>query len=168
MEFNQTNNNAGDVVNVRMAKWDCDMTQGHTQCCAMYKRGADSGSLNCGLRRGHEGSHLTYNGCGGKDEDQRRWRMPSLPQQLLSLNLGPLPEIEPDSEFVILRRYLKKILSLTWENGEWCDKGSWQFVVYAAMIRGNFIEGELDSHGYVNGIDIEKADQLILAAIKEL
>ncbi len=67
--------------------------------------------------------------------------------------------------------YLCLLLLTLWQEADgFSGKGpfgnsDWQFEVYAALIRGGLIEGEIDEDGYIVTVDDEAADFLIEEAI---
>ena len=71
---------------------------------------------------------------------------------------------------VTLKQYFILLAQTVWKEGEefsgkrpW-GNSSWQYEVYAAMIKNGF-EGKLDSYGGVEKIDTRAADEAIVAAI---
>lgn len=73
-----------------------------------------------------------------------------------------------------VRDYLIALLRQVWTEKE-CFSGkrpfgnsSWQYEVYVPLMKAGLIEGKLDEDGYVEEMDTDKADELILAAIDRL
>jgi hypothetical protein len=73
-----------------------------------------------------------------------------------------------------VQEYLKRLLARLWIEGESFNgkrpfgDSSWQWVIYAAMVRENFVYGLLDDNGFVDEIDMVMADDLMMQAIEEL
>lgn len=70
--------------------------------------------------------------------------------------------------------YLYMLLRTLWREGENFNgkrpfgSSSWQYPVYAALIREGFVKGELDEDGCVKSMDTEEADDLIGEIINRL
>lgn len=68
--------------------------------------------------------------------------------------------------------YLKELLSALWLECECFSgkrpfgDGAWQYPVYIALIKGEYVDGRLDEDGYVEFLDTKEADDLIVGAIK--
>lgn len=75
---------------------------------------------------------------------------------------------------VTLREYLGALLLTLWAEGSnFSGKrpfgfSSWQFDVYAGLIKAGYIEGSLDEDGYVEDVDVAAADALVLATARTL
>jgi len=73
-----------------------------------------------------------------------------------------------------IRDYLKALLRQLWtEEAGFSGKrpfgnGSWQYTVYAALIREGYVYGILDDDGSVDEVDMVMADDLMMQAIEEL
>ena len=71
-----------------------------------------------------------------------------------------------------VRQYFHILLRNLWaEAGEFSGKrpfgnGSWQYDIYAVLIRNGFIEGKLDEDGYVEAINYKMANAYIQNLIK--
>lgn len=91
--------------------------------------------------------------------------------KLLGLRMTDSDEGE---KLVTLKQYLIKLLTTLWREAENFSgkrpfgNSGWQYYVYVAMIRGGLVPGKLDENGYVEEIDTEAADKLILEAIESL
>lgn len=91
------------------------------------------------------------------------------PQQLLDL---PLPE--NDSGASTVRGYLAALLAELWREEDGFSgkrpfgNSSWQYEIYAPMVKAGIVDGRLDEDGYVEDVDVPAADKLILAAIQSL
>ena len=91
------------------------------------------------------------------------------PQQVLDLQLG-----DNDSGEATVRGYLLRLLRAVWSEGEEFDgkrpfgNSSWDYELKIPMVKAGLISGKLDSDGYVEHLDDEAADALVLAAIKAL
>lgn len=85
-------------------------------------------------------------------------------EQLLALSIE-------DGE---LRGYLTELLATLWTQGsDFSAKrplgnSDWQWLVYAAMVRAGYVQGEIDGDGYLTDADTTEADVLIGAAIASL
>jgi hypothetical protein len=79
-----------------------------------------------------------------------------------------------DAEASSVREYLVRLLATVWREGEGFSgkrpfgNSGWEWELYAALVRGKFVSGEFDSDGYLEDVDTDKADELILEAIREL
>lgn len=73
-----------------------------------------------------------------------------------------------------LRGYLTELLATLWTQGsDFSAKRplgntDWQWLVYAAMVRAGYVQGEIDGDGYLMDADTDAADALIGAAITSL
>lgn len=76
-----------------------------------------------------------------------------------------------DDEKQILTEYLKHLLRTLWKEGEEFSgkrpfgNSGWEFDVYKALIKANLITGKLDEDDYVDKVDTEEGDALVLAVI---
>jgi len=72
-----------------------------------------------------------------------------------------------------LKNYLKTLLVTLWQEAEGFSgkrpfgNSDWQYDVYAPLIKAGFLEGSLDSDGYVEELDHAKADEFILKLIEK-
>lgn len=70
-------------------------------------------------------------------------------------------------ETMTIREYLRNILDTLWAEEESFNSkrpfgnSGWQWDVYQALIRGGFIDGKLDSDGYIAKFDEKKANQFV-------
>lgn len=77
----------------------------------------------------------------------------------------PYNDISPSEECRTVRDYLHALLAELWElGGEFDGKrpfgyAGWRYPLYAALIKGNLIDGTLDSDGFVNHVTIEEIDK---------
>jgi hypothetical protein len=77
-------------------------------------------------------------------------------------------------EEITLKQYLKYLLLAIWDEKEGFSgkrpfgNSGWEYDIYAALVKSNFVEGKLDECGCVEEIDEKKADELIEEAIKSL
>ncbi len=91
------------------------------------------------------------------------------PRQVLDL---PLPD--NDSGATTVRGYLVALLAELWrEEAGFSGKrpfgnSSWQYDIYAPMVKAGMVEGRLDEDGFVESADVKAADVLILQAIATL
>ena len=74
---------------------------------------------------------------------------------------------------VSMRQYFVILAKTVWQEEEnfsgkrpW-GNSSWQYEIYAEMVRAGMVRGRLDDNGYVDGADIKQADALILAALDD-
>jgi len=73
-----------------------------------------------------------------------------------------------------IRHYLLELLRTVWTEEEGFSgkrpfgNSGWQWDVYSALVSGEFIEGELDSDGFLDSFDKEEAEKLILNCIAYL
>jgi hypothetical protein len=90
-------------------------------------------------------------------------------RRVLSLELGPNDADEPT-----VCDYLLRLLHDVIVQGEGFDgkrpfgNSGWQHDLYASMVRAEIIEGEFDEDGYVEELDDEKGEEIILACIAAL
>jgi len=79
-----------------------------------------------------------------------------------------------DNGFDTIRNYLLLLLETLWDEKDMFSgkrpfgNSCWEFDVYKALIDGKFVSGKLDEDGYVEVIDIVKADEIILQAIRHI
>ena len=84
-------------------------------------------------------------------------------------------EIVSDSipEPITLAEYLRLLLRTLWVEGEEFSGKSpfgnsdWKYDIYKALIVHNIVDGTLDEGFYVEDINTEKADKLIIQLIQE-
>jgi len=75
---------------------------------------------------------------------------------------------------ITLREYFKKLLIQLWIDEEGFSgkrpfgNSGWQYDVYTALIKHGFIDGKLDTDGYIEEVDEYEATQFIIKIIKEL
>ena len=73
-----------------------------------------------------------------------------------------------------LAQYLRTLLETLWrECEEFSGKrpygnSGWQYDVYKALIQADLVKGSIDKDGYVNDVDNEQADALVIAVIQRL
>lgn len=85
-----------------------------------------------------------------------------------------LPMDENDSGATTIRGYLKALLRELWNKGEGFGgkrpfgNSGWQHDLYAALVKGGAVEGTLDEDDYLDTIDDQAADSLIIGAIDAL
>jgi hypothetical protein len=81
---------------------------------------------------------------------------------------------ENDADALTVRDYLKALLARLWEEEEGFSgkrpfgNSGWKSDVNAALVKAGIVTGKLDSEGYVESYDRDKADELIQAAIQSL
>lgn len=74
---------------------------------------------------------------------------------------------------VTVGNYLTRLLVDLWKKGEAFNSkrpfgtSSWQYDIYAAFVNARIIDGALDEDGCVINADTDKADKIVIAAIKE-
>lgn len=85
----------------------------------------------------------------------------------------PMPDGN-DAEAATVRDYLTKLLTLVWTENE-CFNGKrpfgnsgWDGDFDLALIGAGLVEGAIDEDGYVEEVDSEAVNRLVLAAIAEL
>ncbi len=77
-----------------------------------------------------------------------------------------------DQELTI-KDYLKCLLVTVWQEGESFSgkrpfgNSGWEYDLYIPLIKGGYIEGELDEDGYIDSCDDKEASRLILAIIHD-
>jgi hypothetical protein len=91
-------------------------------------------------------------------------------RQVLGLELG-----RNDSGAPTVRGYLVALLAELWREGEGFSgkrpfgNSSWEYDLYAPLIKAGLVKGKLDEDGYIDEFDdTRQADALIHAAITEL
>ena len=73
-----------------------------------------------------------------------------------------------------IRAYLVELLRVLWTEGEGFSgkrpfgNSGWEFDLYAALVAGGAITGELDEDGYLVEYDKQAADKLIFEVIDSL
>ena len=79
-----------------------------------------------------------------------------------------------DAKAVTIRDYLIKILTLVWQDQECFDgkrpfgNSGWDYDLYGPLIEAGLITGRLDEDGFIEDVDTEAGDKLVLTAIAEL
>lgn len=73
-------------------------------------------------------------------------------------------------ENLTIRGYFRELLQALWIDEDFNAKrpfgdGAWKFSIYKLLIEEGLVNGKLDKDGYVNDIDEDKADDLILKLI---
>lgn len=87
-------------------------------------------------------------------------------QRVLDLELG-----ENDSGEPTVRAYLAHLLADVWREGESLDgkrpfgNSSWECDLYGPLVRAGLVNGKLDEDGYIEDVNDQAADKLILDAI---
>lgn len=83
-----------------------------------------------------------------------------------------LPMGENDAGAKTIGEYFRALLVTLWTEAEGFSgkrpfgNSSWQYDVYAALIRGGAIKGKFDADGYVDDIDTKAADKFIIGLLK--
>ncbi len=73
-----------------------------------------------------------------------------------------------------IKEYLKELLRTLWQEGEGFSgkrpfgNSGWQYDLYAPLIKHNLISGKFDEDGYIEEIDEEAGDRLVLSLIHAL
>lgn len=73
-----------------------------------------------------------------------------------------------------IKNYLKELLTALWEREDGFSgkrpfgNGAWKYGVYECLIKNGFVDGSLDEDGYVEKLDDEQADKIILDLIKHI
>lgn len=79
-----------------------------------------------------------------------------------------------DLEETTIGRYFIELLYALWDREEGFSgkrpfgSSGWQYDIYASLIRNGYIEGELDSDGYVEDFDRDEAKEFVLDLIDNL
>lgn len=90
-------------------------------------------------------------------------------REFLDLELGTNDSGEPTA-----RAYLLRLLADVWREQEGFDgkrpfgNSSWDYDLKVPMVKAGLIRGKLDEDGYVEELDDEAADKIVLAAIAAL
>lgn len=90
--------------------------------------------------------------------------------RILSLEIGG----ENDFGEPTVRGYLVALLRTLWHEGDGFSgkrpfgNSSWEYDLYAPLIKAGLIRGKLDEDGYIDGVDDKAGDKLIAAAIETL
>lgn len=91
----------------------------------------------------------------------------TIPHQILHLPMG-----ENDADAATIGEFLGTLLSTLWIEADGFSgkrplgNSDWQYQVYAALIEAGYVEGEIDEYGYIEDIDDDAAEELILKAIR--
>lgn len=91
------------------------------------------------------------------------------PQQVLDLELP-----DNDSGASTVRGYLVALLTKLWERMDGFSgkrpfgSSSWDCDIYVPMIKAGFILGTVDEDGYIEEMDEEAGERLVVAAIDHL
>lgn len=73
-----------------------------------------------------------------------------------------------------LRYYLKSLLVTMWKEGEGFNgkrpfgNSDWKWRVYQALVESKHLDGTLDEDGYIEELDIKKADKYIIQQINRI
>jgi len=73
-----------------------------------------------------------------------------------------------------IKEYLKSLLSKLWAEKDGFNgkrpfgNSAWEYDLYYGLFEDGLVEGERDEDGYIDEIDEDKANKLILEAIKAL
>lgn len=73
-----------------------------------------------------------------------------------------------------VRSYLQDLLHTLWVEEEGFSgkrpfgNSGWQYDVYTALVIAGLIEGQLNEYGYLDEVDTDAGEQLILAVIKKV
>lgn len=84
-----------------------------------------------------------------------------------------LPMMENDSGADTIGGYLIALLSAVWTKKEGFSgkrpfgNSGWEYDIYRALIVGGTVDGKLDEDGFIETVDIKKADSIIRIAIAE-
>lgn len=95
---------------------------------------------------------------------------PTLARRVLDL---PMPDGN-DADAATVRDYLIKLLALVWTDTECFDgkrpfgNSGWDGDFDLALIKAGMVEGAIDEDGYVEEVDSEAVNRMVLAAITEL
>jgi hypothetical protein len=79
-----------------------------------------------------------------------------------------------DAGATTIRAYLTALLVTLWQEDEGFSgkrpfgNSGWKYDVWKALIKGGQLPGTLDGDGYVNEVDTDAGDELILAAIEKM
>lgn len=79
-----------------------------------------------------------------------------------------------DAGAATVREYLAALLAELWKEGEAFSgkrpfgNSGWEWDVYAALVAAGLVDGVLDEDGYLDEVDAQQADRLILRAIASL
>ena len=90
-------------------------------------------------------------------------------QRLLGLRLD-----DNDAGAATVREYLTRLLAKVWREGAGFSgkrpfgNSGWEYDLYVPMVEADFITGKLDEDGYVEELDDDSAEELILAAIEAM
>ena len=75
---------------------------------------------------------------------------------------------------VTIKEYLKEMLKKLWlEKDEFSGKrpfgnSGWEYDLYKPLIQNNFVTGKLDEDGYIDSVDDNEANLIILKIIDKL
>lgn len=84
------------------------------------------------------------------------------------------PMQENDANATTIRGYFKALLKELWREGEGFSgkrpfgNSGWESELYLPLVKGGFVKGVIDSHGYLTSCDYPAANKLIDQAIDAL
>lgn len=90
-----------------------------------------------------------------------------LPIQALSV------VIEVEDGRMTIGEYLKSLLLKFWDEKDCFNSkrpfgnGDWDYNIYTGLIREGFIDGKLDSDGFIDELDTEKASEFVSRLIHD-
>lgn len=85
----------------------------------------------------------------------------------------PMPDGN-DAGATTIRDYLIRLLTEVWRENEGFSgktpfgNSGWDYDLYGPLVEAGLIRGRLDQDGFIEDVDDEAGDRLILAAIAEL
>jgi hypothetical protein len=104
----------------------------------------------------------------------RRCRTKSEQFEQSEMNILNLKMAPNDANAKTIREYLRSLLSTLWVEDEGFSgkrpfgNSGWKYEVYEAMVKAGAVSGRIDGEGYLEHVDREAADQMILDAITKL
>lgn len=89
------------------------------------------------------------------------------PRQILKLPMEP-----NDADAETVGDYLATLLATVWIEGEGFSgkrpfgNSGWHYEIYSTLAKAGLVDGSFDEYGYVETMDDDAADEIILKAIR--
>ena len=75
---------------------------------------------------------------------------------------------------ITIKDYLKELMLTLWKEAEGFSgkrpfgNSGWQYDIAACLIKNNIVDGKLDEDGYVDEVDFNDVDNVILSCIEKI